>query len=149
MVTGTSTFRSMIRSGNNLVHFHHLFHDLRYGDNDYLLHGALLNALLWDQSHNFVDLLNDLRNVLRNCYGPLMHSSTSPPLTISSKSGHWRVDRNHTHNFNDLLFDSRNNLCRRHAVHPRGNLHNGLRTQSCGTSTKCCTISTSTICSRG
>ena len=30
-----------------------------YGDNDYLFHGALLNALLWDQSHNFNDFLND------------------------------------------------------------------------------------------
>ena len=50
----------MIRSGNNLVHVYHLFHDLRYEDNNYLLHGALLNALLWDQSHNFIDLLNAL-----------------------------------------------------------------------------------------
>ena len=32
--------------------------DLCYGDVDSLLHGALLNALLWDQSHNF------FRNVL-------------------------------------------------------------------------------------
>ena len=29
------------------------------GNNDYLLHGALLNALLWDQSHNFNDFLNN------------------------------------------------------------------------------------------
>ena len=31
---------------------------------DNLLHGTLLNALLWDQSHNFNDLIHDFRNVL-------------------------------------------------------------------------------------
>ena len=46
--------------GMILVHFHHFFHDLKYGkNNDYLLYGALLNALLWDQSHNFNDFLNN------------------------------------------------------------------------------------------
>ena len=36
-----------------------------------------------------------------------MHSSTSPPLTISCKSGHWRVYKNRTHSFNDLRHDLR------------------------------------------
>ena len=31
----------------------YFFHDLWYGDVDDLLHGALLNALLWNQSHDF------------------------------------------------------------------------------------------------
>ena len=44
---------------DDLVHFHHFFHDLKYGDNDYLFHGALLNAFLCDQSHNFKDFLSD------------------------------------------------------------------------------------------
>ena len=56
------TFQSMVLSG-----YSHLFHDLKYEDDDSLFHGALLNALLCDQSHNFIDLLIGLRNVLRNC----------------------------------------------------------------------------------
>ena len=44
-----------------MVHFHHLFHDSKYKDDDSLIHGALLNTLLWAQSHNFIDILNDLK----------------------------------------------------------------------------------------
>ena len=47
----------------HLDHFRRCFHDLKYGDVDNLLHGALLNALLWDQSHNFNGLVHALRNV--------------------------------------------------------------------------------------
>ena len=40
--------------------------------------------------------------------GTLLHSSTSHPLTISSKSeAHWHVDTEHAHNFNDLRRDLR------------------------------------------
>ena len=47
-----------------LDHFHDFFHDLWYGDVDNLLHGASLNALQWNQSDNFNDLVHDLRNAL-------------------------------------------------------------------------------------
>ena len=49
---------------NDLDHSRCFFHDLWYGDVDSLLHGALLNAFMWDLSRNFSDLLHDLRNVL-------------------------------------------------------------------------------------
>ena len=44
--------------GNSLDHFPYFLRDLWYGDVDNLLHGTLMTALLWDQSHNV------FRNVL-------------------------------------------------------------------------------------
>ena len=64
---GTSTIQSVIRfemRWNGLDHFRCFFHDLWCGDVESLLHGALLNALLWDQSHTLNDLRHELRNAL-------------------------------------------------------------------------------------
>ena len=52
-----------------------------YGNVDNLLHGELLNALLWDQSHNFNDLVHDLRNVL-NRHLRLAIWTQPPKITI-------------------------------------------------------------------
>ena len=56
-------------------------YDLWHGDVDNLLHGALLNALLWNQSHNFNDLRDDLRNVL-NRHLRLAVWTKPPKITI-------------------------------------------------------------------
>ena len=74
--------RFEIRSwGNDLDHFHYFSHDLWYGDVENLLHGALLNALLWDRSHNFNDLVHDFRNVLHRHLRHVV--GTQPPkITI-------------------------------------------------------------------
>ena len=57
------------------------FHNLWYGDEDNLLHGALLNAPLWDQSHSFNDLVHDFRNVL-NRHLRLAIWTEPPKITI-------------------------------------------------------------------
>ena len=59
----TSTVRSLILRDTLLVKDQDscTFHDLWYGSVDNLFHGALLDTLLWNQSHNFNDLLFDLR----------------------------------------------------------------------------------------
>ena len=48
---------------------------------DNLLHGALLNTLLWDQSHNFNDLVHDLRKAL-NRHLRLAIWTQPPKITI-------------------------------------------------------------------
>ena len=58
----TSTVRSLIR--DTLLENDQdscTVHDQWYGSVDNLFHGALLDTLLWNQSHNFNDLLFDLR----------------------------------------------------------------------------------------
>ena len=67
--------------GNDLDHFHYFFHDLWCWYADNLLHGALLNAHQWNQSHNFNDLLHDLRNVL-NRHLRLAVWTQPPKITI-------------------------------------------------------------------
>ena len=85
--TGTSndsvddTLRDTVLE-NGLDHFRYFFPDLWYGDADKLLHGALLNALLWDQSHNFNDLVHGLRNVL-NRQLRLAVGTQPPKITIT------------------------------------------------------------------
>ena len=62
---------------NDLHHFHYFSHDLWCWNLDNLLHGVLY-ALLWDQSHNFNDLVHDLRNELKS--SPASCHLTSLPL---------------------------------------------------------------------
>ena len=75
---------------------------------------ALLITLLWDQSHNFTDLLHDLRNV---------------HLRLAVWTQHLRslFLRTSVNFFPDSST----------TVYPHGDLHNGLRSQNCGTSTSC------------
>ena len=85
ITNGTSTIRSMIRFE---IRFWRMLWTIPAissttrgtGTWTILLHSALLNALLWDQSHNFYDLVHDLRNVLNNLR--LAISTQPPKITV-------------------------------------------------------------------
>ena len=82
---------------------------LRTGKVDNLHRVALLNALI----HN---LWKRPTTTAKRSFVAFMNLST---LTVFPNLRYWHVDRNHTHNFNDLRDDLRN-ACNRHprlAVH--------------------------------
>ena len=85
IATGTTTIRSMIRSETRCWEWSgplplFLPRPVVRG-RGHSLHGALLNALLWDQTHNFNDLRHVLRNVL-NHHLRLAIWSQPPKITI-------------------------------------------------------------------
>ena len=81
-----------------------------------LFNGALLVTLLWDQAHNFTDLLHDLSS---------QSSSASRRLDATPKIIILAYINQFLSRFVDILENH------------TGNLHNGLRSQNCGTSTSC------------
>ena len=118
--------------------------------NDSLLHDSELSIPQWSK----FALSQSCCLRWTFCCETLLHSSTSPPLTISFKSGHWYVDWNHA---------QLQRFPQWRRVHPSiSNQTTSLRSiledhslSTYCTSTweavldKCCTIGISTICSRG
>ena len=94
---------------------HNLLQDLRDCHVHNSFNGALLTTLLWDKSHNFTDLLHDLRNVHLRLAVWTQHRRTSF-LRTSVNS-----------------FPDSSTYCTSTSL----NLHNGLRSQNCQTSTGC------------